>query len=260
MANTAREKEVVKRVNVDTVKSNLMRPSLTAYFAVQIPLPTNNGAETKVAAKLREVLDTSKQEKLNLLCTDASLPGSQLTTMEITNDRTGVTEKHAYRRMFDDRVDFTFYVDADDYLPIRFFETWMKAIMNEGSEATGKAYHYKPTYPDEYTADQGLKILKFERDYKQVLTYEFFRSFPLSISSMPVSYGGNDLLKCTVSMSYIRYIQSGPTSVGGFFGDNKESLLSEPNKNPFSFDPTRFGSQIINNGINDLFNSFSNIG
>jgi hypothetical protein len=29
---------------------------------------------------------------------------------------------------------------------------------------------------------------------------------------MPVSYGGNDLLKCTVSMSYIRYIQSGPTS------------------------------------------------
>ena len=230
MANTAREKEVVKRVNVDTVKSNLMRPSLTAYFAVQIPLPTNNGAETEVAKKLREVLDTSKQEK------------------------------HAYRRMFDDRVDFTFYVDADNYLPIRFFETWMKAIMNEGSEATNKSYHYRPTYPDEYTADQGLKILKFERDYKQVLTYEFFRSFPLSISSMPVSYSGNDLLKCTVSMSYIRYIQSGPTNVGGFFGDNKESLLSNPNKNPFSFDPIRQGTQILNNGINDLFNSFSNIG
>ena len=132
--------------------------------------------------------------------------------------------------------------------------------MNEGSEATGKAYHYKPTYTDECTADQGLKILKFERDYKKVLTYEFFRSFPLSISSMPVSYSGNDLLKCTVSMSYIRYIQRGPTNIGGFFGDNKESLFSEPNKSPFSFDPTRFGSQIINNGINDLFNSFSNIG
>ena len=115
MANTAREKEVVKRVNVDTVKANLMRPSLTAYFAVQIPVPTNNGAETKVAGKLREVLDTSKQEKLNLLCTDASLPGSQLTTMEITNDRTGVTEKHAYRRMFDDRVDFRDVADAIKY-------------------------------------------------------------------------------------------------------------------------------------------------
>ena len=58
-----------------------------------------------------------------------------------------------------------------------------------------------------YIADQGLKIYKFERDYTSVLTYEFFRSFPLSISSMPVSYDGNNLLKCSVSMSYIRYVQ-----------------------------------------------------
>ena len=36
--------------------------------------------------------------------------------MDINNDRTGVTEKHAYRRMFDDRIDFTFYVDASNYL------------------------------------------------------------------------------------------------------------------------------------------------
>jgi hypothetical protein len=107
MARTVREQEV-KRKNVDTVRANLMRPSLTAYFAVQIPFP--NG---KVSDALSDVLDTAKQDKLNLLCTDASLPGSQLTTMEITNDRTGVTEKHAYRRMFDDRVDFTFYVDAE---------------------------------------------------------------------------------------------------------------------------------------------------
>ena len=27
---------------------------------------------------------------------------------------------------------------------------------------------------------------------------------------MPVSYDGNDLLRCTVSMSYIRYIMNGP--------------------------------------------------
>ena len=133
--------------------------------------------------------------------------------MDINNDRTGVTEKHAYRRMFDDRIDFTFYVDADKYLPIRFFETWMKGIMNEDEKAVNINYHYRPKYPDEYMAEQGLKVFKFERDYKQVLTYEFVRSFPLSISSMPVSYSGNDLLKCTVSMSYIRYIQTGPVGL-----------------------------------------------
>ena len=245
MANPA-EKEV-RRVSVDDVKANLLRPSLTSYFAVQIPLP--NG---KIKSKLEEVLGAD-QGQLNLLCTDTSLPGSQLTTMDINNDRTGVTEKHAYRRMFDDRIDFTFYVDASNYLPIRFFETWMKGIMNEDEKSKNINYHYKPTYPDEYTADQGLKIFKFERDYKQFMTYEFIRSFPLSISSMPVSYSGNDLLKCTVSMSYIRYIQSGPnsniSSKGSpldVFSQARESLLSDPNANPFSFEPGRFGAQIRN--------------
>ena len=269
MANPV-EKEV-RRKSVDDVRANLLRPSLTSYFAVQIPLP--NG---KVRSKLEEVLGAD-QGQLNLLCTDTSLPGSQLTTMDINNDRTGVTEKHAYRRMFDDRIDFTFYVDASNYLPIRFFETWMRGIMNEDDPfASGGGplanlkdsksinYHYKPTYPDEYTADQGLKIFKFERDYKQFMTYEFIRSFPLSISSMPVSYSGNDLLKCTVSMSYIRYIQSGPnsniSSLGSpldIFSQARESLLNDPNANPF--DLKKFGSQ-LRTGANDLLRSFSNIG
>ena len=74
-------------------------------------------------------------------------------------------------------------------------------------------------YPDDYTADQGLKVIKFERDtYKSsskggydrptgsVLEYNFVRSFPLSIASIPVSYEASSLLKCTVSMSYIRYV------------------------------------------------------
>ncbi len=264
MANPA-EKEV-RRKSVDDVKVNLLRPSLTSYFAVQIPLPTNDGKETDVSRKLRDVLGAD-QGQLNLLCTDTSLPGSQLTTMDINNDRTGVTEKHAYRRMFDDRIDFTFYVDASNYLPIRFFETWMKGIMmEEEGDNMDKAYNYRPTYPDEYTADQGLKIFKFERDYQQFMTYEFIRSFPLSISSMPVSYSGNDLLKCTVSMSYIRYIQSGPNSnisskgsLLDVFTQARESLLSDLNANPFSFDLKKFGSQ-LRTGANDLLGSFSNIG
>ena len=37
------------------------------------------------------------------------------------------------------------------------------------------------------------------------LTYNFVNAFPLSITSMPVSYDTSSLLKCTVSFSYIRY-------------------------------------------------------
>ena len=39
----------------------------------------------------------------------------------------------------------------------------------------------------------------------QYLEYEFYRSFPIAMNSMPVSYEAANLLKCTVSMNYIRY-------------------------------------------------------
>jgi len=154
----------------------------------------------------------------------------------MTNDFTGVTERHAYRRMFDDRIDLSFYVDAEDYVPIRFFEAWISYIVNENSnDALNENYFYRMRYPDSYIADQGLRVTKFERDHLNPLTYEFVRSFPLAISSMPVSYDGSSLLKCTVSMSYIRYVvknlyvqnayspsdpfQQSQFNIGGFLGN-----------------------------------------
>jgi hypothetical protein len=61
---------------------------------------------------------------------------------------------------------------------------------------------------------QGLQVIKFERtgDTKnenissKPLIYEFINSYPISITSMPVSYDSSSLLKCTVSLSYIRYL------------------------------------------------------
>lgn len=212
--------------SLSDIKSKLLRPALTSHFGVQVSIPDG----------LRSFLGPN-QDTLNLLCSEAVLPGSQLTTFEINNDRTGVTERHAYRRMFDDRIDLTFYVDAGDYLPIKFFETWMKYIVNESPEAVGKEYFYRIRYPDEYIADQGLKVLKFERDYSGGLEYEFVRSFPLSISSMPVSYDASSLLKCTVSMSYIRYVvrplqdvstTTQPVTIAeqGYFNSSPDFLLN----------------------------------
>lgn len=156
------------------------------------------------------------QGKLDLMCSEAVLPGSNLATFEINDNFHGVTERHAYRRVYDDRIDLTFYVDAGNYLPIRYFETWMKYIVDEsrGKQADKNAgsedreYFYRVRYPEGkngYTAD-GLTVTKFERDYTQTLEYKFIRAFPISINSMPVSYDSSSLLKCTVSMSYIRYV------------------------------------------------------
>ena len=214
--------------SIDDIKSSLLRPSLTSHFYVQFALPGTGGSTSEFSEKLKTAgidFNVNKQDTLNLLCAEASLPGSSVATLEINNDRTGVTERHAHRRFFDDRIDFTFYVDVENYLPILFFETWMEYISGAGTTddnpRSAKEYVYRMNYADNYTADKGLKVLKFEKDYgrgkaigesnptwnptSQYLEYEFFRSFPIAINSMPVSYEAANLLKCTVSMNYIRY-------------------------------------------------------
>ena len=88
----------------------------------------------------------------------------------------------------------------------------MSEIMNEdSSDALNSNYFYRSKYPDEYTAE-GLKITKFERDHNRSIDYTFVRTFPLAINSMPISYDSSSLLKCTVSMCYIRYILGKPSS------------------------------------------------
>jgi hypothetical protein len=193
---------------VSDIKSALLRPALTSNFEVKIAIP----------AELQSFVGT-EQDNLNLSCSDASLPGSSIATMESLNDHTGVTERLAHRKMYDERIDFTFYVDANKYFPIRFFEKWMRYVTDEdnladtqrgtraGIDRTSPSYHYRMRYPDGtngYRVD-GVQVIKFERDHKQSLTYTFVKAYPVAVNSMPVSYDSSNLLKCTVSMSYIRY-------------------------------------------------------
>jgi len=200
------------KVSVDKIKAKLLRPALTSHFLVEISQPKGSFPP----GYLRDNgISNFDQEQLNLLCSDATLPGSSLATHENNSDFTGVTEKFAYRRLYDDRIDFTFYVNADNYLPIRFFETWIKFIVGESQAASkdsGKLsskvpeYFYRVRYPNDYIAAKGLTITKFERTHVgNTLIYNFVNSYPIAVTSMPVSYEASSLLKCTVSFSYIRY-------------------------------------------------------
>ncbi len=208
---------------VDQIKANLLQPALTSHFEVSIPRPGGLSSDYLLSNGVKY-----DQTKLNLLCSEASLPGSSLATHEINNDFTGVTERHAYRRLYDDRIDLSFYVDAENYLPIRYFETWMKYIVgeniseNQGGRAgtTSSNYFYRMNYPEGkggknpsggYVSD-GMKVIKFERTGENSnytggsLEYTFVKVFPISVSSIPVSYDTASLLKCTVSLTYLRYV------------------------------------------------------
>jgi len=196
------------------IKDKLLRPALTSHFVCEFrpPGPVVTFLETRgksgfVGAPYSE----QNQELFTLSCTEASLPGASLATIDIENDYHGVSEKHVYRRLYDDRADFTFYVDID-YKIIHFFENWISYCAGEDDIERQQTtnYSYRVRYPKDYKTDQ-LYITKFERSQNissRVLQYRFINAYPISINSMPVSYDTSQLLKCTVSFYYSRYVVS----------------------------------------------------
>jgi hypothetical protein len=198
------------------LKATILAPALTSHFECHFnPPPAVNSWLREKQNSGSGVSYLGNESFFTLSCSEANLPGSQLATHEILNDFHGVTEKHAYRRQFDDRADFTFYVDRE-YNVIHLFENWISFIANErrtssldiGPSIDDPNASYRFSFPKEYQTE--IFIKKFEKDYKKsrrkTLQYKFIKAFPLSISQMPVSYASSELLKCTVSFAYSRYV------------------------------------------------------
>lgn len=197
----------------DQIKEKLLRPGLTSHYQCWFnpPPPVYEWIKKNKGFDYLGFGNGNK-ELISLSCSEAALPGSSFMTNEITDDYTGVTERHAYRRAYDDRTDFTFYVDHGrpdgNYNVLWFFEKWMQYIANE-DDAFGledREFYYRVRFPKNYQTD-GLFINKFERDLKgQFLQYKFMQAYPISINSIPVSYESSQLLKVTVSFTYTRYL------------------------------------------------------
>lgn len=196
---------------------------------------------------------------LELLCSETNLPGSSLATHDITNDYHGVSEKMAYRRIYDDTIDFAFYVDRD-YKVNEFFEGWMNYITGEGTTFDRSTYksdstHYRMNYPKNYKST--IYIVKFEKEnpvQRNSLYYTFIGAFPISITSTPVSYEQSQLLKFNVSFSYIRYVRerkyvSPPTIVS----DPRSPEALKYNTSNVLFRPDLYGYS-PNPGPNDFLN------
>ena len=212
-----------QRLTVDKIVSDLLEPATTSFYQVSIsdPRQLNERGDT-FATYLRQQglevlfnargLDPTRREKLQLFCSETTLPGSSLATANLDNDFTGVSEKYAHRRVFDEEISLTFYCDAKEYLPVRYFESWLSYMTNDSRDNHSENFYYRMKFPKKYKG--GLEITKFEKNLfsqdpvrgrTRPLTYTFIDAFPKSISAMPVTYDASDLLKCSVSFSYTRY-------------------------------------------------------
>ena len=143
-------------------------------------------------------------ENAGLLCFSAALPGSALATSDIVGDFTGVTERMAHTRLFTP-IDLTFYVDKE-YKMIKFLEHWIQFIASgSGMPVTEPGYFFRMKYPRDYKCDT-TKVLKFDRDYRNQIEYNFYGLFPTSMSSVSVSYNDSQTLTVSASFSYERYV------------------------------------------------------
>lgn len=205
-------------VTMNTLKSRILNPAQTSIYSVIIESPAQpqrQGKSTGVplATYFKNEFGFNYDKPLmELTCLEASLPGSSLATIE-TMDYSGITEKHAYRRLYDDTIDFTFLVtQTDNYQQIRFFDSWMRFINyeEEGRGIINQNFYSRVKYPKDYQTK--MTITKFEKNLGSgfngavpLLIYNFVDAYPKAINSVPVSYDQSDLLKVTVSFTYTRY-------------------------------------------------------
>lgn len=260
----------IKNHAVSDIKSKILRPAQTSIYTVQFSLPSadKTGFDNFIKGRLGYVPSSFDiYDKVSLLCNEASLPGSTLSTHEINNDYTGVTERHAYRRLYDDRIDFTFYVDAQEYFIIRLIDSWISYATVEYQQSTQGvpgiqdiSYNYRVNFPKNYYTES-LTVTKFEKHFgtkgqgSSYLKYNFVHAYPISINSIPVSYDQSDLLRCTVSFNYTRYwIQ--PYNVGTL----PERQTANPTTPQPSNDVNIFNQSSLNNLPKVITNEYYNNG
>lgn len=213
-----------KRYPIEAIRSKFQTVALdNAYQVFFQPNGEIQNAANKVGVDPRFIA-----EDLGLYVSDAVLPGSSFADIEIAGDRQGITERNAFSRIYDD-VTFSFYVDRE-YRVIKFFEAWNQYV-NPLRGAKRKSQIMVFNYPDDYKCD--ITIYKFNKDYfkvplspfdysdarRSVLGYTFFRAWPYSMASTPVSYEGASVLQLNVTFRYDRYIMHDVTSTERSRGD-----------------------------------------
>lgn len=204
----------ISDITMSNAKSYFGRLAQSNYYELYITTDWANGQGMKKFLEDPEVQANYKLSQdfitrdLGLLCSEALLPSSAYATSEIKDNFMGITQEFAHTRMYTD-IDLTFYTDRD-YKVLGFFEAWMNYISGASSRALAKfepGYYRRFNYPDFYKHN-GIYIRKFEKDYKNnksSVIYRLKNAFPKSMSSIPISYGGSELLKVSVSLNYDYY-------------------------------------------------------
>ena len=188
----------------------------TNYYLLNFSGFANQGPLGDLTKHLKENFGVDTDHILNktgMMCSEATLPGSSLATAEVKDNFMGIPQEYAHTRLYTD-IDFTFYIDRS-YTNLKFFEGWIDYIasasetrgpIGDGADIYSSNYYRRMRYPDSYKCSS-MFITKFEKDIGgPTIRYQFINAFPKLVTAVPVSYGGADVLRVSVSFNYDRYI------------------------------------------------------
>lgn len=219
---------------ISDIRSLFTNLAQTSHYEVRfggIPLPL------KQYLNARGISDRFIAEDCGLLCFNASLPTTQMATVEISGNYIGITENFAHRRQYQD-ISLEFYVDKN-YRTLKFLEHWMEFIASGShnppvgntlgriNQNVDAGYFIRMQYPEDYKSNT-TSIVKFDRDYNVELEYTFIGLYPYAIASLPVSYSQSDVLKMQVNFKIDRYVIGKSRSVDVLTGQNNNKESNQP--------------------------------
>jgi len=200
---------------LDRITNTLSRVALNTFYQVTFSFGKadtwlTGGVKTQGAAR-NQGLDFKR--KMSLLCTEAELPGTSYAVSTAIGHHQGIVESFPNLRQFPP-LNLTFYVDAEHVI-IEVLEKWMNYINPvPAAKQTSLNAFSRFRYPDSYK--EIIHVTKYERSTFSkspgskpgMFHYEFINIWPTNLTSMRVNYGGSDVLKCSVQLSYDRYFTS----------------------------------------------------
>jgi hypothetical protein len=197
-------------------------------------------ATQKAARVLNKYLVGTAASDLVMRCDSAQLPGVTALKDEVSRFGYGPVEDMTYGMQFADMT-LGFIVNKKG-LHYKFFNDWMSLITNYASKGGGDMMNknnaigmpYQVGYKDDYSNLQ-MNITVFDRSHNQVLVYELYDVFPISINAQDVSWGDVDqLMRIYVRFAYTDFTLKTPLLGEGLPSnwDDIKPKAAAPNQNP----------------------------
>jgi len=225
--------------NMLDIRDPVSRVSLDTFYQVTFSFGKQSNWFRGTASGGKKFDGLDFKQKMNLLCTQAEIPGTSYLTTQAVGHHQGIQEVFPTLRQFPP-LNLTFYVDAD-HLILEVIESWMSYINPLSTNSAASKTFGRLNYPETYK--ETIHVSKFERDTfikgrdfggnsratTSASHYEFVNVWPQNMQSIRISYGQSSIMRCSVALAYDRFFtdftshQSGvPVANGNLVNSSQE--------------------------------------